>query len=341
MSTLGFTLGKFAPLHNGHCYLIEAAQQQVDHLIVIIYDAPEVTPIPLSVRARWIRTLFPDVEVIEAWMGPPDTGMIPEVMQKQEDFLLDLLKGRPITHFFSSEPYGEHVSAAFGAKDIRIDMPRQEVPISGTEIRKAPYVHRKHIPTMVYPDLITHVVFMGAPSTGKTTLCSTLAQRFGTHWMPEYGREYWDEHQVDRRLTPEQLVEIAEVHQAQENEHLLKANQFLFTDTNAITTYMFALDYHQQAHPRLTQLALEAQSRYDLVFVCDTDIPYEDTWERSGAVYRERFQKQILADLHERKLGYFLLSGSLEERVETCTSVLNSFTKYSNPLHLTQSVLND
>ncbi len=41
----------------------------------------------------------------------------------------------------------------------------------------------------VYRDLITNVVFMGAPSTGKTTLVKALAEQFNTVWMHEYGRD--------------------------------------------------------------------------------------------------------------------------------------------------------
>ena len=118
--------------------------------------------------------------------------------------------------------------------------------------------------------------------------------------MPEYGREYWEQHQVERRLAPAQLVAIAEGHLEREERLLACANRYLFTDTNAITTYMFALAYHGYAEERLRELALAAATRYDLVFVCDTDIPYDDTWDRSGEGDRAVFQKQILADLQVR-----------------------------------------
>ena len=69
MKTLGLTLGKFAPLHKGHQFMIETALQEVDELIVVIYETT-VTLIPLHVRANWIRRLYPEVRVIEAWDGP-------------------------------------------------------------------------------------------------------------------------------------------------------------------------------------------------------------------------------------------------------------------------------
>ena len=44
---------------------------------------------------------------------------------------------------------------------------------------------------LVYKDFVVNVAFLGAPSTGKTTLAESLSKMYGTVWMPEYGREYW------------------------------------------------------------------------------------------------------------------------------------------------------
>ena len=45
MSLSGLTLGKFAPFHRGHQFVVETALAEMDEVIVIIYDAPETTPI--------------------------------------------------------------------------------------------------------------------------------------------------------------------------------------------------------------------------------------------------------------------------------------------------------
>jgi NadR type nicotinamide-nucleotide adenylyltransferase len=324
----GLTLGKFAPLHRGHQWMIETAIREMDEVIVIIYDCPETTDIPLPVRANWIRSLYPQVQVLEAWDGPTEMGDIPEIKRKQEDYILNILKGRKITHFYSSEFYGDHMSAALGAVNRQVDPLRQTVPVSGTQVRKAPYENKDFVHPLVYKDLITKAVFLGAPSTGKTTLASHLAKKTGTVWMPEYGREYWEQHQVERRLSLQQLEEIAEGHLEREERLVQDAHDVIFIDTNAITTYMFSLYYHETATPRLAELAREAAVRYDLVFVCDTDIPYDDTWDRSGDTHRYVFQKQIIADLKLRKIPYFLLSGTLDERAERVEQVLGQFRKY-------------
>lgn len=326
----GLTLGKFAPLHKGHQFLIETALSEMDELTAIIYHCPETTSVPLPVRSSWIRKIYPDVRLIEAWDGPTEVGDTPEIKKKHEDYILNQLKIRGITHFYSSEFYGEHISSALGAVNRIVDSERKNVPISATKIRQSPFDFREYLHPWVYRDLITNVVFLGAPSTGKTTITSRIAAEYNTVWMPEYGRKYWEKHQLNRRLSLEQLVEIAEGHLEREEALLKRANQYLFTDTNAITTYMFSLYYHDRVDSKLVELADRSASRYDLVFVCEPDIPYDDTWDRSGDVNRQIFHKQIVSELIIRKIQFFRLRGDLETRVQRVKDILNRYRKYEN-----------
>ena len=43
----GLVLGKFAPLHKGHQLLIDTAVEENEKVIVMIYDAPDVTSVSL------------------------------------------------------------------------------------------------------------------------------------------------------------------------------------------------------------------------------------------------------------------------------------------------------
>lgn len=326
--TTGLVLGKFAPLHTGHQSLIDAACTENDQVIVMVYDASDVTHVPLPVRAGWIKALYPNVTVIEAWDGPIEVGDTPEIKRMHEDYILSMLAGQSITHFYSSEFYGEHVSQALGARDRRIDPARQQIPVSATLIRQDSYKYRQYLNPLVYRDLVTRVVFVGAPSSGKTTLARELAAHYQTVWMPEYGREYWEQHQADRRLTPEQLVEIAEGHIEREETLLQEARDILFVDTDATTTCQFSQYYHGKALPQLVQLADQARSRYDIVFLCDIDIPYDDTWDRSGESNRVQMQKMIRADLLQRRIAYITLTGCLDARIQTVRTVLDQYDRY-------------
>jgi cytidyltransferase-like protein len=133
--TRGFTLGKFAPLHKGHQYLIEFALNQVDELTVVVYACEELPSCSLQTRMQWITDLYPSVRIMAAPDGPKEVGYSIEITQKHDVYLKQLLKGQIFDSFFSSEPYGKHVSRAFKCKDIRVDPARTHVPISATKIR--------------------------------------------------------------------------------------------------------------------------------------------------------------------------------------------------------------
>ena len=327
MKKVGLTLGKYAPLRKGHEYIIKTMLQEMDETIVIIYDT-EVTPIPLQIRADWIKKQFPSVTVIEAWDGPIGHSHDREYEEQEEKYILNLLDGIKITAFYSSEYYGEHMSKALDCADRRVDETRRTVSVSATLIRKNPFQYRQYISDIVYRDLITKVVFLGAMSTGKSTITEELARKYNTTFASEYGRDYWEEHQVDRRLSLDAFNEIATGHIEREEEAFLSANKYCFIDTNAITTYMFALDYHGAAPEFLTKLAYENSTRYDLFFLCEDDIPYDDTWDRSGDQKRHVFQKQIIADLKERQIPYISLNGNLETRIKRVEEVLDKFQPY-------------
>ncbi len=169
---------------------------------------------------------------------------------------------------------------------------------------------------------IAKVVFLGAPSTGKTTILKAAAAHYKTQFVLEYGREYWENNQIERLLSQEQLLYIAQEQIRQEEALLTRCNKYLFVDTNALTTWHFAIDYYGCALPQLSSLADESKDRFEYVFLCGDEIPYEDTWERSGDVKRHEFQTFITQELRRRKIAYTYLQGSVQERLGKIITIL-------------------
>src|SRR5690606_26655575 len=142
---VGLTLGKLAPLHRGQEWLIETALSQCDHLLILIYDSPEVTDTPLPVRAAWIRELYPQAEVLECYEGPSEVGDSPELQRAHEEYILRRIAGRRIHRFFSSEFYGAHVSKGLGADDGRGDPERTRDAVSGAGEPQGTYAPRHYL----------------------------------------------------------------------------------------------------------------------------------------------------------------------------------------------------
>ena len=78
----------------------------------------------------------------------------------------------------------------------------------------------------------------------------------------------------------------------------------------------------------MEQLADESPTRYDLFFLCEDDMPYDDTPDRSGAMNRAHFQWRMRDELARRKVPYLSLRGTLDERIAEASAVLERFEKY-------------
>lgn len=157
--TTGLIIGKFAPLHRGHRFLIESALKKCDRLIVLVYDVPELTAVPVAVRMGWIKRLYPEIEVLNAGVGPRDAGDTSEVNRKHSDYVKrQLPPGGKIDSVFSSEDYGRPLAEALGSENVVVDRQRTSVPISAGLIREDLEGFRQYVEDFVYEDLVRYEI---------------------------------------------------------------------------------------------------------------------------------------------------------------------------------------
>lgn len=355
----GLIVGKLAPPHKGHQLLIQAAleDENIDELVILVYANPDFPEMPAHRRAAWLRELYPSARIYVPENPPPDAA---------DDFTQrEFVKGWLERHnlyvdrVYTSESYGEGFARHIGARHVLVDSGRKRFPVSGTKVREIlrsltestkpdadggtrmnPYL-RAELETLVDSRIYRHllhgldpvkkVVFLGAESTGKSTLAKRMAEEFGSEFVAEYGREVYERNGGVMRL--EDYVHIAQKHRRLEDaarvkvwrrkeRGLLDGQPYLFLDTNAVTTLFFSYYYHQAASPELHQLANECKARYHHVFVCADDIPFEQDGWRDNAVWRSRMQGLVLHDLDCRGIEYTVLHGGLEARVEQVRGVL-------------------
>jgi HTH-type transcriptional regulator, transcriptional repressor of NAD biosynthesis genes len=329
--TIGLVVGKFAPLHKGHELVLNTALAQCETVIVLVYSNPDFSWMPSKTRASWVQQLFPQTRVYvpenPPWNSSDDFT--------HREFIKTWLEQNNVVAdaVFGSDDYLEGFAAHIGAVPIKVDATRDAQPISGTALREA--VHQNNVAplkpfvsSLVYLHLefwaqpIKKVVFLGAESTGKSTLTARMALEYNTKFVAEFGREVWES--KNGQLTLEDYVFIAKKHLELEDAALRKANQYLFIDTNAITTMFLGYAYEGRGLPELTELARVAQNRYHFVFLCGDGIPFvQDGW-RDDAIWRSRAQGMVRYDLAVRGVYYTELFGGLETRVAQVKAVLES-----------------
>ena len=148
---IGFTIGKFAPFHKGHQFLIETAIKEMDKVIVVVYDT-DVIDISTEKRANWIKQLYPQVEIKYGYNPPSQYGLDKESVDIQMKYLTEIMKDENPTHFYSSEKYGACVAEYMKIVDRRVDNERKSVPINASSIREDVEKNKDWLSDNVYND---------------------------------------------------------------------------------------------------------------------------------------------------------------------------------------------
>lgn len=141
---VGFTIGKFAPFHRGHEFLINQALKDMDDFFVVVYDTPNLN-LKMEDKINAIKRRFPDIKILKAYDSPKKYGLDKDSVKIQMDYLLKVLDDNKnkegfsnigkINYFYSSELYGKKVADFMNIKNVDVDIERKIIPISATKIR--------------------------------------------------------------------------------------------------------------------------------------------------------------------------------------------------------------
>ena len=160
---------------------------------------------------------------------------------------------------------------------------------------------------------------LGGESSGKTTLARALAERLGTLWVPEYGRELWE--RLRRTLNAEELVQVAQRQIELEDQAQPRACGWLVCDTSPLTTLQYCLHDHGLAPDVLQALARRA---YDINLVCLPDFDFVQDGCRRDEHFRMEQHQWTLERLAEMGVSPLIVQGSTAQRL---TQVLEHLAK--------------
>ena len=164
------------------------------------------------------------------------------------------------------------------------------------------------------PEPVRRIALLGGESSGKTTLARLLATQLGTAWVPEYGRQRWEEQR--ETLSVDELLHVARTQVAWEDEHAalaqVQACGWLVCDTTPLTTLQYCLFDHGQAPAELQGLA---RRHYDPTLLCLPDFTFVQDGCRRDDHFRTRQHDWTLARLAAMGVTPWLVSGTVQARL--------------------------
>ncbi len=148
------------------------------------------------------------------------------------------------------------------------------------------------------------VCAVGPESTGKTTLCQTLGERFGVPWLVEYAREYLDGRP---RYDERDLEAIAREQLRRERELLAETPGGVVLDTDLAVIFIWWRERFGHV-PGWIDYAFSAQAPR-LYLLCRPDLPWEPDPLRESPGDLERLYRAYRYLLIERRLPFVEIGG--------------------------------
>jgi len=311
MMNQGLVIGKFMPLHKGHEALIRFARSLCDELVVLL-GVTHGEPIPGHDRYRWLwETFRHDSAIRIEYTDDP----LPDAPVSSRD--VSRVWARYLTRrfpaarlIFGSEQYVEYLADYMGIAHRFFDVQRAGIPVSGTMIREAPWQNWDYLAEAAKPYYMKKICIFGPESTGKTVLTEKLAAHYKTAFVPEVARHIIDEEAVG--VTYDIIKRIGPAHAGAILEGAVKAERFLFVDTDIETTRLFS-DYYFGKVPQFAPW-IDAANSFDLYLFLEADTPYVQDPQRDAEHMREVFRQRLLDVLDAKKADYEIISGSWDER---------------------------
>lgn len=326
----GVIIGKFYIYHLGHYELIKFGIENCVELHVLVEENSKYT-ISAEIRASWIQQDFPTA-IVHIVNGEPETeeasqwGWRTRYILRDDRRSNDPFEGPDVV--FSSEDYGEPYAKSMGAEHVMVDRYRSVVPCSGHELRADIMGNFQYLARPAKADFAARVIIVGPDSSGKTTLAQKLAEKHNTALVPEYGRMYWDGKignlkNNSRIWHPSEFTHIAKMQAYAAYELSKDANKVIIEDTDTVSTELWENRYLGYLDPSLRFAGINRSNPY-IYILCNPDFPFVQDGTRESSKARDKMYTEFRKILARRNLTYTIVSGSVEERVDKVSSLIET-----------------
>lgn len=317
---VGLVIGSFAPLHNGHCSLIDFGLKNCDFLYVFLCSHNKET-IPGEVRLGWLEREYkgiPNIKIIHKDTSHMENTSVSDVniSKAWSEYMKPLFPD--VNVIFSSEKYGDYVAEFMNIEHMMFDQNRYTIPISSTLIREKPITYWDYLPISVREYYTVKICICGTESTGKSTMTELLSKHYNVPYAREMGREICA---VTNSCNKDLINQIV-IEQAKEIERKL-GRKLLISDTDLITTISYS-QYLFNENPDVITKEIEDMNKFDIYLYLWNDVPFVDDGTRMGEPRRSELNKVLYQNFKGKRV--FIITGeNYEDRFNDCVRIIDKF----------------
>jgi len=180
---------------------------------------------------------------------------------------------------------------------------------------------------MLHPDQI-RIAVTGPESTGKSALTQELARHFNAVAVDEFARDYVAG--LNRPYTYDDILYIAQQQMLSEDNAALKA-PVIICDTELVVTKIWCEVKYNICHPWILEEL--KKRRYDLVLLCNTDIPWQEDPLREHPHFRQELMQMYQEQVGQAYSNVYEVRSVGQTRVQNAIKAVNSLLEQHKDFH--------
>jgi HTH-type transcriptional repressor of NAD biosynthesis genes len=192
---------------------------------------------------------------------------------------------------------------------------------------------------------ITKFIFVGPESTGKTTLCKILSEKYSTPWVSEMCRIVAEEKtpmpdpnsnasDINFHFDLDDFINMANRQNLEEQELTQKANKMLICDNDSFALSIWCERYLGKYHDEIYNIYLNANyldNKNKIYILTKPNVPFVQDGLRDGEHIRDWMYNRFLEELENKKMNYHLIeSVDYNERVDKAIEIIEKVMSFYN-----------
>jgi len=170
---------------------------------------------------------------------------------------------------------------------------------------------------------IHRIALIGPESTGKTSLCKWMSNKFGVEFLSEYSREYLNK--LDKPFHGSDIIKIYTRQFEFEKDLLSRSKNILFVDTEFINAKIWYKHHTGNEDPWFDNMIMKHP--YDLYLLTKPDIPWEPDNLRANPGKSDYFFKLYEEQLVHFGFNYRIIEGEGHVRNQNAEQIVKDYLK--------------
>jgi len=187
--------------------------------------------------------------------------------------------------------------------------------------------------------MIKKFVFIGPESTGKTTLCKILSEKYKTLCVQEYCRVAAEEKtsqknnnksdEINFNFTLEDFINMAHRQNQEEYEYSKKVRNILICDNDTFALTIWCERYLNQYYNEIYNIYKNAdylQNEQKIYILTKPNVAFVQDGYRDGEHIRDWMYLRFIEELEFKKMKYYIIdSPDYFQRIETAINIINQY----------------